>query len=349
MTIVAEQFAHVVGVDTHARTHTFSVLATSTGAVVGTDTFPATGPGMSRAVEWIRRRTATGNVLVAVEGTSSYGARLTRLLEVERFAVCEARPPRRQSRHAQGKSDAIDSVAAARTVLGTATTELISPRAEGLREALRILLAARRSMDTQRTSARNALTALLRTLDLGIDARSPLTAAQVTTVQGWRARQGDGAAAAVARAEARRLASAVITLGAELEDNQRALAEHAELMAPGVLDIRGVGPVTAAIILAAYSHHGRVRSEAAFAALAGASPIPASSGNTTRHRLNRYGDRQLNRTLDVVARTRSLTDPATRAYIERRTAEGRSLREIRRCLKRFIARQIFRQLQTLMA
>jgi transposase len=132
-------------------------------------------------------------------------------------------------------------------------------------------------------------------------------------------------------------------------DNQRALAEHVELMAPGVLDIHGVGPVTAAIILAAYSHHGRVRSEAAFAALAGASPIPASSGNTNRHRLNRYGDRQLNRALDVVARTRSLTDPATHAYIQRRTAEGRTPREIRRCLKRFIARQIFRQLQPLMA
>ncbi|MGY3320797.1 IS110 family RNA-guided transposase [Arthrobacter sp. TE12232] len=349
MTTVAEQYTHVVGVDTHAKTHTFSVLTTAAGAVIETDTFPASAAGMSRAVEWIRRRTQSGNVLVAVEGTSSYGARLTRLLEVERFAVCEARPPRRQSRHAHGKSDAIDAVAAARTVLGAATTELVNPRAEGLWEALRILLAARRSMDTQRTGARNALTALLRTLDLGIDARSPLTGAQVATVQGWRARQGDGAAATVARAEARRLASAVIALGTELEANHLALAEHVQLMAPGILDIRGVGPVTAAIILAAYSHHGRVRSEAAFAALAGASPIPASSGSTHRHRLNRYGDRQLNRALDVVARTRSLTDPATRAYIERRTAEGRSPREIRRCLKRFIARQIFRQLQTLMA
>jgi transposase len=203
-------------------------------------------------------------------------------------------------------------------------------------------------MDTQRTGARNALTALLRTLDLGIDARSPLTAAQVRTVHGWWARQGDGAVAAVARAEARRLASAVVTLGAGPGDNQRALAEHVQLMATGILDISGVGAVTAAIILAAYSHHGRVRSEGAFAVLAGASPIPASSGITNRHRLNRYGDRQFNRALDVIARTRSLTDPATHAYIERRTAARKSPREIRRCLKHFIARQIFRQLQTLM-
>lgn len=118
MTIIAEQYTHVVGVDTHARTHTFSMLAATTGAVIGTDMFPTTGAGMSRAVEWIFRRTQAGNVLVAVDGKSSYRARLTRLLEAERFAVCEARPPRRQSRRAHGKSDAIDAVAAARTVPG---------------------------------------------------------------------------------------------------------------------------------------------------------------------------------------------------------------------------------------
>jgi transposase len=97
-----------------------------------------------------------------------------------------------------------------------------------------------------------------------------------------------------------------------------------------------------------YSHRGRVRSEAAFAALAGVNPIPASSGNTTRHRLNRYGDRQLNRAFDVIARVRMLHDPETRAYVERRTAEGKSRREIRRCLKRFISRQIYRQRQPIM-
>lgn len=211
MTIVGEQYTHVVGVDTH----TFSMLAAATDAVIGTDTFPATGAGLSRAVAWIRRRTPTGNVLIA---------------------------------------------------------------------------------------------------------------------------------------QARRLASAVIALGTELEDNPRALAEYVDLMPPGILDIHGAGQVSAAIILAAYSHHGRVRSEAAFAALAGASPVLASSGNTNRYRRNRYGDRQLHRATDaIIARTRSLTGPDTPADIERRTAEGKSPREIRRCLKRFMARQTFRQLQTLMA
>ena len=113
--------------------------------------------------------------------------------------------------------------------------------------------------------------------------------------------------------------------------------------------MRGVGPVTAAILLTAYSHEGRVRSEAAFANLAGAAPLPASSGNTIRHRLNRRGDRQLNGALDVIARVRISCDSITRDYVTRRTAEGKTSREIRRSLKRYLARSLFRQLNTLMA
>ena len=111
-------------------------------------------------------------------------------------------------------------------------------------------------------------------------------------------------------------------------------------------DKPGIGPVTAAVALAAWSHPGRVRSEAAFASLAGVNPIPASSGNTVRHRINRGGDRRLNRALHMVAVTRIRMDPRTRSYVEKRTAEGRTPREIRRCLKRYIVRQIYRQLNT---
>jgi transposase len=111
-----------------------------------------------------------------------------------------------------------------------------------------------------------------------------------------------------------------------------------------LLDQPGIGPVTAAVTLAAWSHPGRVRSEAAFASLAGVNPIPASSGNTVRHRINRGGDRRLNRALHMAVVTRMRMDPATRAYVEKRTAEGRTLREIRRCLKRYLARQIYRHL-----
>lgn len=111
-----------------------------------------------------------------------------------------------------------------------------------------------------------------------------------------------------------------------------------------LLDKNGIGPVTAAICMTAWSHHDRVRSEAAFASLAGVNPIPASSGNTVRHRLNRGGDRRLNRALHMAVLARMTHDPTTRAYVERRSAEGRTTKEIRRCLKRYLARKIYREL-----
>ena len=200
-------------------------------------------------------------------------------------------------------------------------------------------------MDTQRTADRNALTALLRTIDLGLDVRTALTNAQIDTIAAWRDRTGDDVA--VARSEARRLATAIRHRTVELDANQAALSTHVDELAPGIRDLSGVGPFTAAIILTAYSHRGRVRSEAAFAAMAGVSPIPASSGNTSRHRLNRHGDRQLNRAIHIIARSRIMTDTTTKAYIERRTNEGKTRREIHRRLKRFLTRSIYRSLTTL--
>lgn len=346
MSIVAENYQYVIGVDTHAKTHTYAVITAATGAIIDTATFPTTAPGMARAITWIGRRTA-GECLAAVEGTSSYGATLTRALSAAGMLVCEVKPPKRQARDGHGKTDQIDAVTAARTALGSDTTSLILPRADGLRSALRVLLVARHSIDTQRTSDRNALTALLRIIDLGLDVRAPLTNAQVDTIAAWRDRANDDTATRVARSEACRLATAIRHRTGELEANHAALAKHVDELAPGIQDIRGVGPFTAAIILTAYSHRGRIRSEAAFASLAGVSPLPASSGNTTRHRLNRHGDRQLNRAIHIIARTRMNTDPNTQVYVERRTSEGKTRREIQRCLKRFIARSIYRSLATL--
>ena len=200
-------------------------------------------------------------------------------------------------------------------------------------------------MDTQRTADRNALTALLRIIDLGLDVRTALTNAQIDTIAAWRDRTGDDVA--VARSEARRLATAIRHRTVELDANQAALSTHVDELAPGIRDLSGIGPFTAAIILTAYSHRGRVRSEAAFAAMAGVSPIPASSGNTSRHRLNRHGDRQLNRAIHIIARSRIMTDTTTKAYIERRTNEGKTRREIHRRLKRFLTRSIYRSLTTL--
>jgi transposase len=204
-------------------------------------------------------------------------------------------------------------------------------------------------VSTERTATINALTALLRVSDLGIDARRPLTATQIATIAAWRARDED-LATATARGEATRLAKRVAALDDELKDITKRITDLVRQSPASVLlDQPGIGPVTAAVALTAWSHLGRIRSEAAFASLAGVNPIPASSGNTIRHRINRGGDRRLNRALHMAVVTRMRMDPRTRAYIERRTAAGRTLREIRRCLKRYLAREIYRRLNAVAA
>jgi transposase len=349
MPIVADEYTHVIGVDTHARTHTYVVIESATGRLVASETFPSNAPGRDRALKWIRRRAAQDGVIAAVEGTNSYGSALVETLKAASIPVVEARPPRRAMRAGHGKSDVIDAEAAARSVLGQDHAQLLHPRSGKLRSALRVLLVARRSMDTQRTADRNSLTALLRMVDFGVDVRKPLTDKQVSITASWRIHPSDDIELATARQEAIRLARDVLLLTARLVENKAALKQYSTELAPGLLAVKGVGPVTAAVFLTTYSHPGRVRNEAAYAALAGASPLPASSGNTTRHRLNRHGDRQLNSALDVVARVRLAVDPETRAYKARRLAEGKSAREIRRLLKRYIARQIYRQITAAMS
>jgi transposase len=199
-------------------------------------------------------------------------------------------------------------------------------------------------MTTDRTRTVNALTALLRTNDLGLDARSSLTGSQILEVSRWRARE-EPLAVSVARSEAVRLAKRIGDLDAEIKANGSRITELVEVSeAAPLLQEAGFGPVTAAICLTAWSHQGRVRSEAAFASLAGVNPIPASSGNTVRHRLNRGGDRTLNKALHMIALTRMAFDPETIAYVAKRKAEGLTKKEIRRCVKRYLARRIYRTL-----
>ncbi|NYI40400.1 transposase [Demequina lutea] len=177
-------------------------------------------------------------------------------------------------------------------------------------------------MSAERTATINALTALLRVVDPGFDARRPLTATQIATITAWRTRDED-LATATARGEATRLAKRVTALDHELKDITKRITDLVRHSPAGtLLDQPGIGPVTAAVALTAWLHLGRIRSEAAFASLAGASPIPASSGNTVRHRINRGGDRRLNRALHMAVVTRMRMDP--RAYVERRTTEGRA-------------------------
>jgi transposase len=343
-TTVADIYQHVVGVDTHAATHTYAIV-TSTGALVDQATFPTTITGLNRAVAWIGRRTEglVDDVLIAAEGTGSYGAVLSEVLEENGYRVVEAPTPRRE--RGRGKTDSLDALLAARSTLLMPLALLRDRRAGQEQAALQVLTVSRDQLNADRLRCINALTALVRTRDLGVDARKALTGHQVTTIAAWR-RRDEGLGTATARAEAVRLAKRVIELDRELADNHAQLERIVTRQAPGLLELQGVGAVSAAIILTGWSHPGRIRSEAAFAQLAGTCPIPASSGNTVRHRLNRGGDRRLNRALNTVVLTRMRIDPETKAYIARRSAEGKTPKEIRRCLKRFVTRQIYRHLAT---
>lgn len=347
MTIVAEKYDYVIGIDTHARTHTYAIISTRSGARKCCQAFPVTTSGMNRAIAWIRRNTH-GEILSAVEGTRSYGATLTHALTSANITVVEVKPPRKKERAGVGKTDEIDATAAAMSVLSQDVNCLLQPRSEGVRAALNVLVASRHRLDSHRTANLNALNALVREIDLGIDARKPLNDDQIRQIGSWRERRSDSVAQHYARAEAIRLATSVLQADRELKANKQAMGELDEQLAPALQDQFGFGPVTVAWILVAYSHAGRIRSEAAFAGLAGVAPLQASSGNTVRHRLNRHGDRLLNRALDVIAKTRMNHDEATKAYVEKRTAEGLNKKEIKRILKRYIARNVFRQLEALM-
>jgi transposase len=343
--IVSEQYTRLVGVDTHAATHTLAVVDTATGAGLCRESFPTTQAGLNRAVAWADRRVGGQAALFVVEGVGSYGAGMARtLVELGRTVVEPAAMPKNLYR-GRGKSDLLDADRIARSVAGSDVSELRRPREDGgLRTAMQILVVARDEMTRERTRSINALTALMRTFDLGVDARHPLTAGQIGMVRRWRTRAGDQVATATARGEAVRLATRIDQLGADLVDNRRQLTSLVQAQAPQLLGLTGIGEVVAATVLVAWSHPGRVRSEAALASLAGTCPIPASSGNTTRHRLNRGGDRQLNKAIHTIALVRMRVDDATKAYVARRTAEGRTKKEIIRSLKRYITRQLFRAL-----
>jgi len=347
MSSIAQTHPFVVGVDTHARNHVIAIIETVTGRLIATNSFPTTRARLASAIAWVARLTGADlAVLWVIEGCATYGANFARLVTGGGYQVIEA--PRYDTAGrggAVGKTDRLDAERIARATLALDDQQVRHPRdGQGQRVALRVLTTARDAMSREHTAAINALTALLRAFDLDVDARKALTVTQIKQVAKWRGRR-ECFDLATARTEAIRLAKQITTLAADLAKNSKAIEKAlATTPATGLTEKVGFGPVTAAIVYQAWSHPGRLHSEAAFAALAGVNPIPASSGNTTRHRLNRGGDRQLNRALHTVALTRMRIDPATKAYVEKRRAQGLSDREIRRLLKRYIARQAYRHL-----
>ncbi len=343
MTMLSEIVDVVIGVDTHKHTHTAGIVEAGTGGELG-DLTVATDPvGYGELIEFADRH--HGVRVWAIESTGGYGAGLARHLQAAGEWVVELDRPDRPARRHGAKSDPLDAYRAAREALARAT--LASPRAPGSRAALSVRLTARRSAIEAATVAQRQLNALViaapellraRLRNRTIRTMIPI-AARLRGHPSWDVETVE--TAHVLRALAKR----ILTLETEAADHERALAVTVKSWRPDLLHLCGVGPINAAVVLCAWSHPGRIHSDAAFAMLAGTAPIPASSGQTIRYRLNRSGDRQLNRALHNITICRLRYDPTTRTYAERRRTEGKTDREIQRCLKRYITRQLFRQLQ----
>lgn len=343
--MLADVVDAVVGADTHRDLHALEMI-TPAGVTVATLTISNTAAGYARALAWISEHAPGPCLAVAVEGTRSYGIGLARAAAAAGLPVLEVEQPHRRDRR-RGKSDPIDARLAALRALRLDVDRLPTPRTDGDREALRILLGARRDLTNTKTRAINQLRALLLTgsdEDRALNPIGEFTQQQLGRIARRRGSVDERREHSVRRVEARRLAVLIRDTDRELAANVKQLTSIVHDLAPTLLTRRGIGPVTAAQAVVSWSHHGRCRNDAAFAALAGASPLPASSGRVVHYRLNRGGDRALNKALHHIVQVRTRCCPRTRAYIARRRAEGRSDGNIRRCLKRYIAREIFRTL-----
>lgn len=333
-----------IGVDTHVHTHSAAVVDARTGGVVDEITVEATADGYAQLVEFADQHPVLR--VWAIEGTGGHGAGLSRHLEQREEVVVELDRPERAKRRNGAKSDPLDAIRAAREALSR--TKLGTPRHGGDRQALSVLLAARRSAVTACTKAQQQLFSLVIAAPEPIRARfrGQRLPAMLKTATQLRVHPSWDLETTTTVTTLRSLARRVQALYEEAAEHEKAIKAIVRAWRPDLLAQNGVGPIVAATVLCAWSHPGRIHSEAAFAMLAGVAPIPANSGQvTTRHRLNRYGDRQLNRALHTIVLSRIRYDDTTRHYVARRTTDGKSSREIKRCLKRYIARDLYRLLE----
>src|SRR4051812_48137227 len=328
------------GVDTHSRTHHAAALD-NIGRILDDREFPATPDGYRQLVSWLR---TLGRIdKIGVEGTGSYGAGLARHLSAANLTVIEVDRPDRRTRRRQGKSDPIDAIAAARAVLSGQATGTPKTRT-GPVEAIRALRVARTSAIKARTAALNQLHGLLASAPepLRADLAALSTGELVDRYAGFRVDhtrllEPTAATKAALRAIARR----VQLLQEEIALADARLRPATATVAPRTAAIFGAGPeVAGQLLVTAGDNPERLRSEAALAHLAGISPLPASSGRTDRHRLNRGGDRAANSAIHRIVLCRMRYHEPTRAYVERRTAQGLSKKEIMRCLKRYVVREV---------
>jgi len=328
------------GVDTHADSHVAAVID-PVGGLLGVESFPANPAGYKTLSDWMGGFGIVG--VVGVEGTGSYGAGLARHLARVGLSVVEVDRPNRQERARAGKSDPLDAIEAARAALSGRAFGQAKTR-DGNVEAIRALVVARRSAGESRVTALNQIRQLVYT---GPDELRQ----RFVDVPSWRLAEG----VAVMRVRADRdpvrmatktalasLARRALALGEERRRLDELIAELVDDTAPGLLELIGVGPHIAALLLvAAGDNPSRLRTEATWAKLCGVAPLQASSGKVSRHRLNRGGDRQANHALWRIVITRMSCHSPTKTYVARRLAEGKSKREIVRVLKRYVAREVY--------
>ncbi|WP_327370523.1 IS110 family transposase [Streptomyces sp. NBC_01217] len=325
----------VLGVDTHKDVHVAAVVSVL-GALLGTQSFPATASGYRQLAEWAG---VLGVIRQAgVEGTGSYGAGLARHLATEGVEVIEVNRPDRAARRRSGKTDAVDAEAAARAVLGGRATGTPKSK-DGPVEELRVLKVVKDSAVRNRTQANNQLKALL----VSAPAQLRESLAGLSNPALFKACAALDTQASAVQQALSLLAHRIKQLSAEAITLTRRIAAIIQAHSPQLLELTGVGPDSAAILLiAAGDNHDRLRDEASFAALCGVSPVERSSGKSQRRRLNRGGNRQANAALYRIVLSRLRWEERSRAYLLRRTAEGKTKREVIRCLKRYVAREIHR-------
>ena len=333
----------VIGVDTHKDEHV-AVAIDRLGVRLGERHATATTYGYRELERWSR---SLGEIRAfGIEGTGSYGAGVSRFLVARGYTVVEVNRPDRSVRYLKGKSDPTDAEMAARAVLA-GVAEATPKSGEGEVEMIRVLKIARDSAVKARTQAINQMKALVVTAPAELrETLDGLASSDlVTRCGGYRPGRLDNPTVAVKYA-LRSLASRYRHLSKEAQDLEAELHRLTRESAPALVNIFGIGPETAAtLLIAAGSNPDRLHSEAAFASLCGVNPIPASSGKTNRHRLNRGGDRQANAALYRIVVVRLRYEHRTKAYMHRRTAEGMSKREVIRCLKRYVAREVYSTLR----
>jgi len=338
MTIVEITRLVTGGVDTHADVHVAAAVDAN-GGVLGVEMFATTPSGYAELADWLA---GFGELVrVGVEGTGAYGAGLARFLRTRDVTVIEVDRPNRQARRRQGKSDTIDAIEAARAA-PSGRASGVAKTADGDVEAIRALLVARRSGRNVRVKYLNQLRHLIFTAPDELRERfRHVHRDQLARTAASLRPSGDVVTSATKLAMIT-LGRRVLALEADGARLDRDLERLVRTVAPKLLEVYGVGVHTAAILLvAAGDNPHRLKSEAAFAHLCGVAPIPASSGKTTRYRLNPGGNRQANHALWRIVFTRMSNDERTRNYVARRLAEGKTIREIMRVLKRYVARELY--------